>query len=36
MQDEKNSKKLGRILLGICGGIGFGKFSFELTLSYNK
>ncbi|CAF1311223.1 unnamed protein product [Rotaria sordida] len=25
MQDEQHSKKLGRILLGICGGIGFGK-----------
>ncbi|UJR09806.1 hypothetical protein I4U23_014032 [Adineta vaga] len=25
MQEEQKSKTLGRVLLGICGGIGFGK-----------
>jgi hypothetical protein len=25
MQEGRNSKKFGRILLGVCGGIGLGK-----------
>ena len=32
MQEEGSSKTLGRILLGICGGVGLGKLKMLAVL----
>jgi hypothetical protein len=34
MQEERSSKTFGRILLGVCGGIGLGKLKLKKTIIY--